>query len=88
MQSIALSSNGEPVYARGAAYPPHRLPQESSAPEADDSLAERELLDVLRAELSATPGRLSELLAGIEAVAAIRGRAELGRLLRRGLLNS
>lgn len=87
MQLVALSANGAPVYAGSAAYPPQSAAAEAAA-QTDEAIVERELLHILRAELSAAPARLSELLAGIEAAAATRGRTEAGRLLRRGLLNT
>lgn len=87
MQLVALSAEGTPVYAGSAAYPPRNIADDGAA-QTDAAIVERELLDILRAELSAAPARLPDLLAGIEAAAATRGRAEAGRLLRSGLLNT
>ncbi len=86
LDTVAVSANGTPVYAGAAPYP---LPCEPRI-HADDyaSLVERDLLTALRAHLSAAPEGLLDLLAGIEAEAARRGRMHIALSLRQGLLDT
>lgn len=86
LDTVALSASGAPVYAGAAAYP---LPAEPR-PHVEDysSLVERDLLTALRAALSTAPEGLPDLLAGIEAAAARRGRVHVAHSLRQGLLDT
>lgn len=86
LDTVAVSANGAPVYAGAAAYP---LPAEPRI-HVDDyaSLVERDLLAALRTHLSAAPEGLLDLLAGIEASAARRGRLHVAQSLRQGLLDT
>lgn len=86
LNRIAVSANGTPVYAGAVSYPSAREPR----PQTDSpaSILESDLLAALRDELGSAPDRLSELLAGIEAAAARRGRTHVAESLRQGLLHS
>lgn len=86
LTTVAVSANGAPVYAGAAAYP---LPAERR-PQSEDYafLVERDLLGVLRANVSAAPEGLPDLLAGIEAAAARRGRMHVAHSLRQRLLDT
>lgn len=86
LDRIALSATGAPVYAGAADYPSPREPRTSV--ESRESIVERDLLAALRDDLAAAPEGLPELLAGIEAAAARRGRADVAQSLRQGLLNT
>jgi signal recognition particle receptor subunit beta len=86
LDMVAVSANGAPVYTGAAAWP---LPAEPQPSVEDYSLVvERDLLAALRASLSAAPEGLSDLLAGIEAAAARRGRMHVAQSLRQGLLDT
>lgn len=87
LDTVSVSAAGESVYAAGAPYPPPSMPADERAGD-DDRLIEREVVDALRAELSAVPEQLSELLAGLEAAAFRIGQMEAAHALRRGLLQT
>jgi signal recognition particle receptor subunit beta len=86
LDTIAVSSNGAPVYAGAAAWP---LPADPR-PYAGDysSIVERDVLLALRSGLSAAPEGLLDLLSGIEVAAARRGRMYVAQSLRQGLLDT
>jgi hypothetical protein len=86
LDMVAVSANGAPVYTGAAAWP---LPAEPRPSVEDYSpVVERDLLTALRAGLSAAPEGLPDLLAGIEAAAARRGRMHVAQSLRQGLLDT
>ena len=83
LHTVAVSPRGTPVYA--AAAP---LSDSEGDMGNDVSIVERDLLTALRADLSAAPEGLPDLLAGIEAAAERRGLTHVAHSLRQGLLNT
>lgn len=86
LQSVAVSSRGTPVYAAPA--PPPLSDETKAQSENYATIIERDLLAALRADLSAAPEALPQLLAGIEAAAERRGLPHVAQSLRQGLLNT
>lgn len=86
LHTVAVSSRGTPVFAAAAPPPSTNEPRLRAGDYA--SLVEYDLLDALRADLSAAPEAFSELLAAIEAAAERRGQLHVAQTLRQGLLNT
>lgn len=85
--SVAVSANGEALYAAPADYPPPAAAVTPASASDARTLIEYEIAAALREELTATPKELADLLAGIELAGMRRSRNDEARALRRSLLN-